>query len=60
MLKEKVFEMDDAMNTRTDGCNEHPMLKLNKRAFTRNRKLGAKRLVIPARSRISCDAIEGR
>jgi hypothetical protein len=46
MLKEKVFEMDGAMNTRTGGCNEHPMLKLKESAFTRNRKLGAKRLVM--------------
>jgi hypothetical protein len=46
MLKGKVFEMDDTMNARTEGCNEHPMLKLKESAFTRDRKLGAKRLVM--------------
>jgi hypothetical protein len=46
MLKGKVFEMNDAMNERTEGCNEHPMLKLKESAFTRKRKLGAKRLLM--------------
>ena len=46
MLKERVFEMDDITNTRTEKCNEHPMLKLKEGAFTRNRKLGAKRLLM--------------
>jgi hypothetical protein len=46
MLKEKVLEMGDAMNARTEECNEHPMLKLKESAFTRNRKLGAKRLIM--------------
>jgi hypothetical protein len=46
MLKGKVFEMDDVMNARTEVCNEHPMLKQKESAFTRNRKLGAKRLVM--------------
>jgi hypothetical protein len=46
MLRGKVFEMDDATNSRTEGCNEHPMLKLKESAFTRDRKLGAKRLLM--------------
>jgi hypothetical protein len=46
MLKEKVFDMNCAMNVRTEGCNEHPMLRKEESAFTRNRKLGAKRLVM--------------
>jgi hypothetical protein len=46
ILKGKVFEMDNAINARTERCNEHPMLKLKKSAFTRDRKLGAKRLVM--------------
>ena len=46
MLEEKVFEMDNVSNARTEECKEHPMLKLSGSAFTRNRKLGAKRLVM--------------
>jgi hypothetical protein len=38
--------MDNAINERTGWCDEHPMLKLKENAFTRNRKLGAKRLVM--------------
>jgi hypothetical protein len=34
MLREKVGEMNDAMNARTEGCNEHPMFKLKESAFT--------------------------